>query len=71
MGTVTLINGTDVDSSSEEWRHECEARTVLNWPGIDTRRKYIAAVKARRGEAAGKRLQDMIMILWQERLAGR
>ena len=41
MGTVTLIDGTQVDSTSEAWRHECEARAVLAMPNKQARREYI------------------------------
>lgn len=38
---VTLIDGRQVDSSSEEWRHECEARAILAIPGIRWRRAHL------------------------------
>lgn len=61
---VTLIDGTQVDSASEAWRLECEARHVLAMPNIYTRRLYLAEVTKRRGEAGGKYLADKVRAVW-------
>ena len=49
-GPVTLIDGRVVDSMSEEWRHECEARAVARSSGMSTSRSGAApaAPKPRR-----------------------
>lgn len=39
-GRVTLIDGREVSSSSEEWRHECEARYLLSM-GLEDRRAML------------------------------
>ncbi|MDT9046439.1 hypothetical protein RSW49_23285 [Escherichia coli] len=78
MGTVTLIDGRQVDCASEEWRHETEARTVLNWPNKRQRQDYLwgaldqfgkprGGVLQIRGEAECKRLEDTMMQLWEAR----
>lgn len=65
MGTVTLIDGRQVDSYSEDWRAECEARHVLSIPNILARREYLAAITKRRGEKAGKELADLVRAVWE------
>lgn len=35
MPTVTLIDGRQVDSASEAWRHECEARYLAELPELN------------------------------------
>lgn len=61
---VTLIDGTVVDSWSEQWRAECEARHVLSMPNIHLRRLYLADVTKRRGEVAGQALADLVRAVW-------
>lgn len=61
---VTLIDGTQVDSWSEQWRAECEARHVLAMPRIDLRRGYLADVTKRRGDAAGLALSNLVRAVW-------
>lgn len=56
---VTLLDGTQVDSSSEAWRHECEARSVARMPSTQQRREYIEAVKRARGDSAAAALRDL------------
>lgn len=65
MRPVTLHDGTVVDSSSEEWRHECEARYILNMPTIHQRRSTLEAIEKKRGEPERLRLQKTIWAMWQ------
>lgn len=76
MRIVTLVDGRQVDDWSEEWRHECEARSVLNFKSkrarqnylfgtIDDRGKAKGGVLQVRGEAACKRLEETILLLWK------
>jgi hypothetical protein len=51
----TLIDGRVVDSASEEWRAECEARYALGLHRIE-RGPFLDGVKQRRGERAWTRL---------------
>lgn len=77
---VTLLDGTVVSSRSEEWRHECEARAVLNMKPLAARRAYLygalnhwnklaGGVAQKRGDAAVKRLEDTMVQLWRMRVA--
>lgn len=52
----TLSDGRTVDSGSEEWRAECEARYVLGLHRIESA-PFLAGVRQRRGEAAWNYLQ--------------
>ena len=65
MGTVTLIDGRQVDSYSEDWRAECEARHVLSIPTIQARRDYLSGCAKKRGEKAGKELADLVRKVWE------
>lgn len=62
--TVTLSDGRTVDSSSEEWRAECEARAVLAIRTKSERAKYIASVERIRGKAAADALREAVTRLW-------
>ena len=66
MGTVTLIDGHEVDSHSESWRAECEARHVLSLPSVQMRREYLEAIKRRRGDAHHKMLADLVRAVWDK-----
>lgn len=71
--TAVLYTGELVDTASEEWRHECEARTVLRMASKQQRQLYlygdrdqgILGVQGRRGRAAVKRLEETILALWR------
>lgn len=58
-GLVTLIDGRVVDSTSEAWRHECEARAVAHMPSTQQRHEYVAIVARARGPAAAAALRDL------------
>lgn len=62
-----LLDGTEVTSDSEAWRHECEARQVINWPSIHKRREYLNLIGEKRGLDARKRLENTIRQLWSIR----
>lgn len=67
MCTVTLIDGREVDSESEEWRHECEARYIALRPTLVERRQYLEAVERKRGFEAANELRATMKLLWNER----
>ena len=69
MRPVTLVDGTVVDSSSEPWRLECEARHLLDRFQLGARRAYLDAIKVRRGAAAHATLTGAIMAVWEARHA--
>lgn len=61
---VELHDGRQVDSFSEEWRAECEARRVVRMRSRGDRLGYLARVEERRGVAARKRLERDVLDLW-------
>lgn len=71
MNPVALLDGTVVDSSSEAWRHECEARHLLDGMQLIPRRAYLAAIKTRRGDAAYNALTATVVAIWTARKAAR
>lgn len=42
---ATLVDGRQVCTWCEEWRHECEARAVLKLPTLTQRRAYLYGVE--------------------------
>ena len=67
MPDVTLLDGRQVDSASEDWRHECEARAIAARPTLAERRMYLDEVARRRGTAAADRLRETMKQLWEAR----
>lgn len=61
---VTLIDGREVSNYSEEWRAECEARTVCRMPNRLSRNDYMEKVKSRRGELAFTQLRELVLQVW-------
>lgn len=59
MAQVTLIDGAQVEDTSEAWRAECEARYVFNLPSDYAREGYLERVASRRGAAAAKELRSL------------
>lgn len=76
---VTLHDGRQVASDSEEWRHECEARAIIAMPTLAARRKFLrgemdemggkrrGGILEKRGEAAVQRLEATIKAIWYAR----
>jgi len=52
------------ETSSEEWRNECEARELLRWP-LAERRKQLYLVEQKRGWQARLILQDEMSRQWK------
>lgn len=65
MTTVTLQDGRQVDTYSDDWRIECEARAVASMPTRDARRAHLAGVEKARGKLVADRLRATIMSLWR------
>lgn len=63
---VTLHDGRVVDSYSEDYRLECEARTVLRMETLQKRRDYLEHVERKRGLDAANKLRDVMMALWKK-----
>lgn len=77
---VCLVDGRVVSSWSDDWRHECEARHILNLPTLGHRQDYLygtrneygriaGGILQRRGEDALKRIQETMTALWKQRKA--
>lgn len=77
---VTLHDGRQVDSWSEDWRHECEARYILAMPNLQERRNFLygyekpdgkkfQGVLGMRGAAEVKRLEKTMLAIWGQRCA--
>jgi hypothetical protein len=67
MPTVRLLDGREVDSNSEEHRHECEARAIAQLRTLADRRAHLEGIEAKRGKAAADRLRETIKALWAAR----
>jgi hypothetical protein len=52
-----------INTSSEEWRNICEARDLLTWP-LAKRRKQLALVLEKRGEAGYYKLTEEMQKQW-------
>ena len=57
---VTLRDGQVVSSSSEAWRLECEARTILK---RRDRKEYLEKVKLKRGVDAAVELRNEMLAI--------
>lgn len=64
---VTLIDGTVVLCDSEEWRHECEARYILDMPNKPLRVAFLENIEKGRGLGARQALEAKILELWRAR----
>ncbi|MFG6413834.1 hypothetical protein ACG02S_07960 [Roseateles sp. DC23W] len=58
-GVATLIDGRQVNSASDAWRHECEARYIAGL-NAEARQGYLNFVRGRRGDAAGEQLAELV-----------
>lgn len=66
---VTLIDGRQVDSASEAWRHEAEARAIAGLPTLGARRAWLESVERRRGKSDADRLRATMKALWSAKKA--
>lgn len=65
--TVTLHDGRQVLSDSDEWRMECLAAKVLDMPTREERRQWLDAWSKRHGEASCKAVEQHIVAIWESR----
>jgi len=59
-------NQSAIDTYSEAWRAECEAREVLSWK-LANRRKFLVKVEEHRGLEGRRKLEEEILRLWNLR----
>jgi hypothetical protein len=57
-----------MDTNSEEYRHLCEARTVLRMP-LHQRKKFLIAVEERRKKPERVRLENTMRAIWVQQQA--
>lgn len=65
--TATLMDGSQVCTWCDHWRHECEANAILHFPTLAARRDQLAKVEEKRGTAERLRLQKTMMALFNQR----
>lgn len=74
--TVALLSGATVCSWCPAWREECasrevEARAILDMIDRDTRLAHLAKLEARHGSEYRRRLEAVVLQLWEARRARR
>lgn len=62
-----LIDGREVPSDSEEWRHECECRAIAALPTLADRRAWLERLEKQRGLSEVGRIRDTMKKLWEPR----
>ncbi|PZQ21153.1 MAG: hypothetical protein DI569_12875 [Sphingopyxis macrogoltabida] len=62
---VVLADGTQVSNYSEEWRRECEARSILRLPTLWDRKRRLERLEKSRGKPAVDQLRAAMMIIWK------
>ena len=72
--TVVLLSGQTVCSWCPDWREETrgrevEARAVLSMGSRDTRRAHLDRIEARHGHEYRRRLEAVVLGLWERRRA--
>ena len=60
MSTVVLMDGSVVDSNSEQWRFECECRYVANLPNRDDRKRALTGIAKSRGQSAAADVESFV-----------
>ncbi len=61
---VQLVDGRTVSSYSEEWREECDARSVLNLPNLQRRQSHLYRLEKTRGKVVADRIRKLMLDLW-------
>ena len=64
---VKLIDGRQVGSASEDWRHETEARHIAALPTLADRRAWLETIEHKRGKEAADRLRQTMGEIWKAR----
>jgi hypothetical protein len=67
MQPQSLDAKSSVDTYSEEWRRECEAKHVLRIRTLHERREYLEKVLKARGEKATNQLKADMMKFHKEK----
>jgi len=59
------MDDTPIDTWSEAWRLECEARHVLSLKDKKTRNAYLGRIRAKRGDQAADILEGAVYRAWK------
>jgi hypothetical protein len=64
VNMVRLVDGNEVDSCSEAWRAECEARVILGWEPIQ-QREFFEKIDApgKRGPGSSDKIKALMRII--------
>lgn len=62
-----LLDGREVPSDSEEWRHECQCRAIARLHPVDVRRECLENLKKKFGRAYVDRIKDTLTAIWKAR----
>ncbi|XVJ69931.1 MAG: hypothetical protein HEQ39_09930 [Rhizobacter sp.] len=62
-----LLDGREVPSDSEEWRHECQCRAIARLQPVDVRRDTLAQLEKRFGKPYVDSIKDTLTKLWKAR----
>lgn len=62
-----LIDGREVPSDSEEWRHECQCRAIARLQPVDVRRECLENLKKKFGRPYVDRIKDTLTAIWKAR----
>jgi len=71
MATARLHDGRLVDTTSEDFRHECEAKMLMGLPDLATRREWLEKIAQKRGTADRERLERTISAIRLHEQAAR
>lgn len=64
---VQLIDGEFVLSDAEAWRHETEARQILNMPLLGSRQAFLRGIEDKRGKEVADKLKATMLKLHEAR----
>jgi hypothetical protein len=57
----SYLSDRNVDGSSEEWRHECECRSILSMPSKEVRAQHLKLMEKHRPISIIERLKRDIL----------
>jgi len=70
-GTAKLHDGRIVSTYSEDWRHECEAQSILKQPMPTLRRMMLNDIEKYRGKQTADALRKTVSTLFEQRKLDR
>jgi hypothetical protein len=55
-----------LESYSEQYRHECEVRMIINMSSKEARREHLNGIEVKRGKAAADRIRTDLLKAWRK-----